>query len=56
MGTKRRVRKLEQLKTVTIKGVNIDLYRRAKAEAIKAGKKLGDWINEAMALKLRGRD
>ena len=35
-------------KSVNIRGVNIELFRLARAEAIKEGKKIGEWLNEAI--------
>jgi len=39
-------------KSVNIRGLDVDLYRLARAEAIKEGKKIGEWLNEAIGEKL----
>lgn len=36
----------------TIRGLDPDLYRLARAEAIKQGKTIGQWLNEAIKEKL----
>jgi hypothetical protein len=36
----------------SIRGLDQELYREAKAEAAKLGITIGDWMNEAMAEKL----
>ena len=37
----------------TIRGIDLDLYRFALASAVKVGKTIGTWINEAIAEKLK---
>jgi hypothetical protein len=39
-------------KSVNIRGIDIELFRLARAEAIKEGRKIGDWLNEAIKEKL----
>ena len=41
-----------EVKSVNIRGVDIELFRLARAEAIKEGKKIGEWLNEAIKEKL----
>jgi len=36
----------------TIRGLDPELYRLARAEAIKQGKTIGEWLNEAIKEKL----
>ena len=42
-------------KSVNIRGLDVKLFRLARAEAIKEGKKIGEWLNEAIKEKLEGR-
>jgi len=37
----------------TIKGLDEELYREAKAQAAREGKNIGQWMNKAMAAKLK---
>ena len=39
-------------KSVNIRGVDAELFRLARAEAIKEGRKIGEWLNEAIKEKL----
>ena len=39
-------------KSVNIRGVDIELFRLARAEAIKERKKIGEWLNGAIKEKL----
>ena len=39
-------------KSVNVRGVDIELFRLARAEALKEGKKIGEWLNEAIKEKL----
>ena len=39
-------------KSVSIRGIDTRLFRLARAEAIKEGKKIGEWLNEAIEEKL----
>ncbi len=39
-------------KSVNVRGVDIELFRLARAEAIKEDKKIGEWLNEAIREKL----
>ena len=39
-------------KSVSIRGLDIELFRLARAEAIKEGKKIGEWLNVAIKEKL----
>lgn len=39
-------------KSVNIRGLDVELFRLARAEAIKEGKKIGEWLNEAIREKL----
>ena len=39
-------------KSVNIRGIDVELFRLARAEAIKEGKKIGEWLNEAIKEKL----
>jgi len=39
-------------KSVNVRGVDVGLFRLARAEAIKEGKKIGEWLNEAIKEKL----
>lgn len=43
-------------KPITIFDVDVELYRRAKAQAILEGKKIGEWLGEAIELKLNKGD
>ena len=39
-------------KSVNIRGIDVELFRLARAEAIKEGEKIGEWLNEAIKEKL----
>ncbi len=39
-------------KSVNVRGIDVELFRLARAEAIKEGKKIGEWLNEAIKEKL----
>jgi len=39
-------------KSVNVRGVDVKLFRLARAEAIKESKKIGEWLNEAIKEKL----
>jgi len=39
-------------KSVNIRGLDVDLFRLARAEAIKESKRIGEWLNEAIKEKL----
>ena len=39
-------------KSVNIRGVDGELFRLARAEAIKESRKIGEWLNEAIKEKL----
>ena len=39
-------------KSVNIRGLDVELFRLARAEAIKEGRKIGEWLNEAIKEKL----
>ncbi len=39
-------------KSVNVRGLDVELFRLARAEAIKEGKKIGEWLNEAIKEKL----
>ncbi|MBA7580347.1 hypothetical protein ES708_22238 [subsurface metagenome] len=39
--------------TKSIRGLDPDLYNRARAEALKRGITIGQYVNEALALKLK---
>ena len=39
-------------KSVNIRGVDVEMFRLARAEALKEGKKIGEWLNEAIKEKL----
>ena len=39
-------------KSVNVRGVDIELFRLARAEALKEGKRIGEWLNEAIKEKL----
>jgi len=39
-------------KSVNVRGIDIELFRLARAEAVKEGKKIGEWLNEAIKEKL----
>ena len=39
-------------KSVNIRGLNVELFRFARAEAIKEGKRIGEWLDEAIREKL----
>jgi len=39
-------------KSVNIRGLDVELFRLARAEALKEGKKIGEWLNEAIKEKL----
>lgn len=34
----------------SIRGLDPDLYRRARAEAVSHGKRFGEWLNEAIRI------
>ncbi len=36
----------------TVRGVNPELWLQARAESIKQGKTIGQWLSEAIELKL----
>ena len=42
-------------KSVNVRGVDIELFRLARAEALKEGKKIGEWLNEAIKENLERR-
>ena len=35
----------------TIRGLDEELYNQARADALKRGDNIGDWMNEAMRLR-----
>jgi hypothetical protein len=37
---------------LTVRGINVALYTEARAQAIREGKNIGAWINEAIREKL----
>ncbi len=40
-------------KSINIRGIDVELYRLARAEAIKKGYRgIGEWLNEAIKEKL----
>jgi predicted HicB family RNase H-like nuclease len=39
-------------KSVNVRGIDTELFRLARAEALKEGKKIGEWLNEAIKEKL----
>jgi len=39
-------------KSINVRGVDTELFRLARAEALKEGKKIGEWLNEAIKEKL----
>ena len=39
-------------KSINVRGVDTELFRLARAEALKEGKKIGKWLNEAIKEKL----
>jgi len=41
------------VKSVNVRGVDIELFRLARAEALREGKRIGEWLNEAIKEKLR---
>lgn len=40
-------------KPVSIRGLDRNLWRLARAEAVKEGKSTGEWLNEAIQEKLK---
>lgn len=42
--------------TKTIRDLESELYQQARAEALRQGKTIGQWINEAIAEKLHIHD
>lgn len=42
--------------TKTIREIESELYNQARAEALRQGKTIGQWINEAIAEKLNITD
>ncbi len=39
-------------KSISVRGVDVELFRLARAEAIKEDKKIGEWLNEAIKERL----
>ena len=39
-------------KSVNIRGRDVELFRLARADALKEGKKISEWLNEAIKEKL----
>ena len=39
-------------KSVNVRGIDKEFFRLARAEAIKEGKRIGEWLNEAIKEKL----
>ena len=37
---------------INVRGINADIYRLARAQAIKEAKTIGQWLNEAIKEKL----
>ena len=37
---------------MNVRGIDTELFRLARAEALKEGKKIGEWLNEAIKEKL----
>ena len=37
----------------TIRGLGEELYNQARADALREGKPIGEWLNEAIADKLK---
>jgi len=39
----------------TVRGLDPDLYREARAQAIRENKTIGEWINEAIRARLESK-
>jgi hypothetical protein len=39
---------------ITIRNLDVQLWKEARMEALKVGKTIGQWLNEAFEEKLRG--
>ena len=42
----------KETKPVSIRGLDRNLWKLARVEAVKEGKSVGDWLNEAIKEKL----
>lgn len=42
----------DKVKPVFIRGLDPELYKQARAEAVRAGKTIGEWLNLAIQAKL----
>jgi predicted HicB family RNase H-like nuclease len=43
-------------KSINVRGVDTELFRLARAEALREGKKIGEWLNEAIKEKLEKKE